>query len=226
MLLCQVDERDRHLVALTRVVGEREKAVVRRHDSVDVSESVDDSGELLRQHEPGHHVGQHEHPVAKDVHKSFLPVGKVRHRHDRVGVGVVDERVRNETVSDGLDRGVVGRWVESRPQQLGHHVGVAERFEFGETGDRPALHAGEPFDTHRCQVEPAGLDEHTVLLVSESVGRGGLDRRVATAVQDEGPVPSDQPRAVCTDVEGIPVRDVGVIPSALHLAVAPIREMS
>jgi hypothetical protein len=226
MLLCLVDKSDRHLVAVARVVREGEQAVVRRHHSVDVSELTDDTGELLRQHEPGHHIGQHEHPLAKNICEPLLPVGQVRHGHDRIGVGVIDERVRNEPMNNGLDRGIVGRWVEARPQQLGHHVSVTEHFELGETSDRLALHSGEPLDAHRCQVEAAGFDEDATMVFAESIGRGGLDRRIAASVQDEGAVPSNEARAVCTDVKGVPGGGVGVIPLALHLAEAPIKEMS
>ena len=55
--------------------------------------------------EPRHHVRDHDDRLAVDLAHARFAVRGVGDREHRVGVGVVDEPVRQERVQDRLDRG-------------------------------------------------------------------------------------------------------------------------
>ncbi len=76
------------------------------------------------------------------------------------------------------------------------------------------------------QVPATAFDAQNIQLIAEQVTGHGLDRGVASSVQDEGRLGAQKPRAVCAqgEVLGMPRRAIpryrlgriGIVPEASH----------
>ena len=101
------DELDHPVVGGLRVVGEGEDAVLQHHHALDIRVLVEDLLGLLGQPEARHDVGHQRHPVAVEFAQDLRAVIRlVGQREHRVGMGMVDELVRQEGMQQRFHRRV------------------------------------------------------------------------------------------------------------------------
>ena len=147
------DEVDHGLVRLPGGVAPGEDAVVHEDDADDARPGQrvgEDAGALPGQEEAGHHVGHDHDLVAVDAAEGLGRRLAVGEGDDGVGVGVVDEPVREDGVEDRLHRRRRPARGEGGHQQLLGHVGVGEGVELGQAGHLVEAEAGEA-RTRRCR---------------------------------------------------------------------------
>jgi hypothetical protein len=84
------------LVALARRVAERDEAVLREHQTLDVGRAFVRLGCGLGQGEAGHDVGNPTDASSVQRAHALLSVRLIRECQDAVGVRVIDEPVRQE----------------------------------------------------------------------------------------------------------------------------------
>ncbi len=212
------------VVAFPRRFPEREQPVVDEQETFHVRVLLDHLGRRFGQLESGHDIGHPGHFVAVDFLADRLHLGLVGEHQDGIGVGMVDELVRQKGVQQGFDRGVGRRCVEQVDALLVDHRLVAQRVEGAEFEERLQLHPGQPLRFQGIEVPAAALDvKHLDLLAHHRFGEG-LDRRVAAPVKHQGGVAADQPGGVHAEGEVFPVipvgidgrLGVGIFPSILH----------
>ncbi len=75
--------------------------------------------------ETRHHVRDQHHIIAIDVADALRAIGGVGNREQRIGMGMIDVRVRQDRMQDRLDRG--------RGRAGAHHVGreLADHLRIG-----------------------------------------------------------------------------------------------
>ena len=161
------DQFDRALVALARIVGEAEQAVLVQDQAPRPSGArVVDVGGELGEREARHDVGHDADAAVEQVGADRFAVRLVDQAEDRGRVGVVDELVRQERVQQRLDRGIGRRRVEQVLALDADHVLVAER--------RARAQLAQAVEPHRRHA--GGLDRR-------HVGAGALDAQHVDAAR-------------------------------------------
>ena len=139
---------------------------------------------------------------------------------------MVDEKLGDEGVEQGFHR---------RRRRIGLHQVLALGSDHGLIGEGAQMteaeeggeaHGGVSGGLYAREVPAAALDVQHRDLLAEQVARGGLDRRITAAVQDELGFGAKQPRAVGSQRQRLgraapaPVRDgcprLVLVPQALH----------
>ena len=132
---------------------------------------VEHIGGGLGEAEARHDVGHEAHALAVDLAAQLLAVGLVDQAEHGVGVGVVDELVRQEGVQQRLDRRVGRHRIEQVGALHAHHVlvgHVVARAQL-DAAPRAAPRAGRRGSIVR-HVPARALDAEHVGLVAEQVG--------------------------------------------------------
>ncbi len=125
------DESNGALVRFARLVVEGREAVVDEDQAFHLRRALPGVGgglgQIKTRSDPGHDADAFAEEPAHDIFR----VGLVGQGDDRIGVGVVNEPLRQEPMQEGLDRGsrVAGR--QQGVREVIHHRLVGER------GERP-----------------------------------------------------------------------------------------
>ena len=101
-----------------------------------------------------------------------LAVDRADDRADRVGVRVVDVRVRHERVQERLDRRARHRRVELAAREVGDHLLVGHRVALDERQDLVEPEAGEARRVDRREIAARALDPEHRRLAAGVVGLG------------------------------------------------------
>ena len=153
-------------------------------------------GAFQGQRETRHDIGHQRHARPEDIGADGVAVGLVGQRQHRVGVGVIDEFVRQEGVQQGLHRGVRRALV----QQIGaldvDHVLVRKHFQVDQLADRLQPHGGQAGRFDIAEIPARALDAQHIHRLAHDVGGGGLYRRVAAAMQHQRRISAQQPRGI------------------------------
>jgi hypothetical protein len=165
--------------------------VVDEHDRAPVRER----SHAARQRETGPDVLDHAHVVSERVVDRPFGVGRVRKAADRVGVHVVDVGRGQERVQERLDRGPRRVGLDHAPREVRQHLLVAQRHALAQRQELVQPEAREVAAARRREIGAAALDPDRTALAPEVVALEQLARGVATAVEDERAIRSDQPRA-------------------------------
>ncbi len=121
------DQFDRPFVALVRIVGEAEQAVLVQDESLDRGRGVIDVGGELGERKARHDVRHDPDAAVEQVGADRFAVRLVDQAQDGGRMRVVDELVRQERVQQRLDRRIGRRRVEQVLALDADHILVAER---------------------------------------------------------------------------------------------------
>ena len=134
-----VDDRDRPPVGLLGAVAPDDEAVLGEHDEPAGGVRRGPPRDLLGEREAGPDVVDPGRLLAEAVGDEGAAVARAGERVDRVGVGVMHVRRRDERVQQGLDRGSRGGGVELAAREVGDHLLVAHRLALeAAAGPHPA----------------------------------------------------------------------------------------
>ena len=190
------DEFDHAFVRFARGGAEGEDAVLVQDQAFDLRRSLENLGGFPRQRKARHDVGHDRRAAVIDLRADRFAVGLIDQAQHCRRMRVVDEFVRQEGVQQRLDRRVWGHRIEQVLALDTDHVLVAEL--------RPRAQLAQPVEPHRRQT--GGLDRRHVAArtldakhldgFAEQVRQRGLHRRIATAVQHELGVASQEARRI------------------------------
>src|SRR4029078_546892 len=116
--------------------AERENSMLVQYQSFALWMRVEDLFGFQRQRKPGHHVGNDSGTCSIDFLAEPHAVRPVAQSENRVGVCMIDEFVRDESVQQRLDRRVRRGAVEQIATLDRNHLLIAERFATGELQQR------------------------------------------------------------------------------------------
>ena len=151
----------------------------------------------LGEREARHDVGHDAHAAAVDLGAERRAVRLVDQAQHRVGVGVVDEVVRQEGVQQRLDRRVRRHRIDQVGALHAHHVLVATARRGARSLRSGASRtAGRPAGSIVAMSQPEPLTHSTSACSPSRSGSARLDRGVAAAVQHEHRIVAEQARGV------------------------------
>ena len=195
-LLGQRHQVDHAHIGFFRRGAHREDAVLQQDQPFDVGIRPRDFVGFLGEREARHDVGHQCGALAVDVGRQRLAVGLVGQRQHGVGMGVVDELVRQEGVQQRLDRRV-GRLAVQKVAALDvDHVLVGQRLQADQLAQRFETHRRQPGRLDRAHVPAAALDAQHLDGCAGDVGHLGLHRGVAAAMQHQPRLAAQQARRV------------------------------
>ncbi len=219
VLLGLAHQFDHPLVTLPRRGTEAENAVLEQHDPLELA-PIGGAGQLphlLGQDEARHHVRHHQHPVAIHFANPAAAVRRVADCDHRIGMGVIDEREGDDGVEDRFDRRGGRAGIGHRGALRPHHVAVAQLGQLRHTAQWFEQDGREAGGLDGREIPAAALDVEQLLRVAEEISRGGLDRRVAAAVQHQRRLEPQQVRGVDPEIERSSAAvGFGIVPAAQH----------
>ena len=165
-------------------------------EAFDLGIALEHLGRDLGEPEARHHVGHEAHALAVDLAAKLGAVVLIDQADHGVGMGVVDELVRQERVQQRLDRRIGRHRIEQVGALDAHHVLVGHLVARQELMQRGEPHRRQAGRLDRGHVPARALDAEHVGLVAEKIGHAELDRGVAAAVQHERRIAAEQARRV------------------------------
>ena len=115
-------EIDHALICLARGFTERENAVLQQDQAFDVRILFPDTRAGLRERKTGHDIRHQCHAVSVEILAYAIAIRLVGDRQDCIGMGVIDEFVRQECMQQGLDRRIGRGGIEQCPPLRIDHV--------------------------------------------------------------------------------------------------------
>jgi hypothetical protein len=195
-LLGQRHQVDHAHIGLFRRGAHREDAVLQQDQPLDIGILPRDFVGFLGECEAWHHVGHQGGALAVDVGRERLAIGLVGQRQHGVGMGVVDELVRQEGVQQRLDRRV-GRLAVQKVAALDvDHVLVGKRLQPDQLAQRFEPHRRQAGRLDRAHVPATALDAQHLDWRAGDVRHLGLHRGIAAAMQHQPRLAAQEPRRV------------------------------
>ena len=159
--------------------------------------------------------GQEAELAAEDFSRQRLRVFARRDRDHRVGVDMVDMRMRNKAVQRRVDRGRARVEIERAVVEQRHHLVLMREaaIDGAEAEQLVEIEGREAVELHRADVAARALDpEHPDRLARQRILLVELRRGVAAAEIGDAQIAAEQVRAVEQEVRRVEGRRVLVVP--------------
>ena len=167
-------EVDHAVVGLAGRVAHREDAMAEQDEAFDLRLAFDRLAHRLGEGEARHGEGKDDGAAAVEAAAEGLAVRLVGQRQDRVGMGVVDEALRQEGVKEDLHRWVGRRRVEFLPIAGGDHRLVVQVLEVDQSAQGIEADRGQALGPQVRHVVAARLHMENVDRRAVGVGAARL----------------------------------------------------
>ena len=210
-----VDHVDRRLVAGLRGRPPGEQAVAAEHDALQLRIGLRHRAELEAEVEARPLPGQEAEFAAEHLLRQRLGVFAGGDRDHRVGVHMVDMRMRHEAVQRRVDRGrarieIEGAMVEQRDHLVLVREAAIDRLQAEKLVE---IERREAVELHRADVAARSLDpKHLDRRSGQRIGLGELGGGVAAAEIGDAQVAAEKVRAIEEEAGLVERGRMGVVP--------------
>ena len=196
-----VDRIERRRIRPLRRLTPRHEPVFRQQDELRLRVLRHRFGNELRERETGTEVWNPHRIGAEALLGEALAIARADDRADRVGVRVIDVRVRHERVQQSLDRRTWHQRIQLAACEIGDHLLVAHRIALCEREDLVDAQPGEAAPADRGEVAAGALHPQHRQLAARVIELARLDGRVPAAEVHDPTFGCEQVRAVDERVE-------------------------